>query len=268
MLQLMPNPDNVPGAVTTGYQRQNTNMFAIKTGLDTTAPFDDGTGVTIPLGGVVETNGAMYRIVNEITLTKPNASAAYWVAVVPGEDGSTATFELRARPGAWDSARNGCYLPDGRRTLDWVSLGEVSSLGAGNDAVVFEQNIKGKWTANLKKGWYGTRLASGLGGGNGGNGADGVAGNIASPGGGGGVPQIATVLLKAFFHDGKEIVNIKIGGNGGNGGDGGARSGGGGGGINGDGDDATSGPLASGNGGTSVGNQIGNVVFARLCKHC
>jgi len=77
-------------------------MMYVNLTIDTTAPFDNGTSVTIPLGGVVETNGVMYRIVNEITLAKPDANVAYWVAVVPGADGLTAIFELRARPDAWD----------------------------------------------------------------------------------------------------------------------------------------------------------------------
>jgi hypothetical protein len=55
---LLPNPDNTPGAVSTGYQRQNTNLFCLYTGLDTTEPFDNGNGtITIPAGGLVGSQG-------------------------------------------------------------------------------------------------------------------------------------------------------------------------------------------------------------------
>ena len=86
-LQQLPNPDNVPGAVTSGYQRQNTNLFILQ---------------------------------------KPNINTCYWIAINTDNEG-TATCSLVTRPGIWDSSKKGCYTADNKRTLNWVSLGQTST---------------------------------------------------------------------------------------------------------------------------------------------
>ena len=135
-LKQLPNPDNVPGAVSTGYQRQNTNMFALQTGIDTTEPYDDGAGViSIPAGGVVEFNGVMFKVIENVTLAKPDIYTAYWVEVVDNGD-ATATFNLVTRPGKWNPAKQGCYTENNNRTLNWVSLGDVDLTGIDEDIVL------------------------------------------------------------------------------------------------------------------------------------
>jgi len=223
MFQKMPNPDNVPGLVSTGYQRQNTNMYAIQTGIDTTEPRDDGTAITIPVGGVVEFNGTLFKITSEITLQKPVASRAYWIALTDNGN-NTASTRLVERPGKWYPAKQGCYLNDGSRTLNYVSLGDVSALGA-NDVKVFDSPIDGsgntiktKIKKQLPAGWYLAKLQGGAGGGDGGAGVGGIANKK---------PSIFDFI---FFHKGKKTFNIKIGGNGYDGVGGNTFGGGGGGG--------------------------------------
>ena len=225
MFQKMPNPDNVPGLVTTGYQRQNTNMYAIQTGIDTTEPYDSGTTVTIPVGGVVEFNGTLFKITSEITLQKPVASRAYWIALSDNGN-NTASARLVERPGKWYPAKQGCYLNDGSRVLNYVSLGDISALGA-NDIQVFnspldinkEKTVKWKGAIQLPAGWYIAKLQGGAGGGD----ANDINGGVAN--------KYPDVINFVFFHDGKKTLNIKIGGNGcdgksGNGGYGGGSGGG------------------------------------------
>ena len=217
MFEVLLNPDNVPGKVTSGYQRQNTNMFALQTGLDTTEPYDNGAGtITIPAGGIIELNGLMFRITADITIQKPNAATAYWIAIGSGNAASDGrvpvNLECVTRPGAWNSAKQGCYLADGRRILNWVSLGELlepPTIGAAwISPSVSGTRVKGKWALNLPKGWYFTRMAGGAGGGNGGAGTSSLAGA-------GGIANVnAAPVTYMFFHDGKKI-NIKVGGNGG-----------------------------------------------------
>jgi hypothetical protein len=212
-LQIMPNPDNVPGSVTSGYQIQNINILALQTGLDTTEPFDNGDGeITIPAGGIVELNGVMFKIASAVTLTKGNANTAYWIAITDNGCNGTASAGLVTRPGTWNPAKQGCYLPNGKRTLNWVSLGKADNLQTDVEIVKNLRN-KGCFDFHLPKGWYCVKLASGLGGGNG-------AGRAR---GGGGVPQPTGYkqVEKILFYDGSGSVAVKVGGNGFNGGNGG-----------------------------------------------
>ena len=232
------NPSPLPQGVVEGYQQQNTNIAAARVGLDTTNPFDNGTTITIPIGGVVEVNGVMYRVTSQFSRAKPIANIAYWVVVVPSADGTTATFDLVIRPGVWNPERQGCYFTNNeqghnnRRTLNWVSRGFMfnTSTGGGStptwDGDVYTRNTKTfSDIISLQKGWYLVELRSGLGGGNGENGA---------AGGAGGVPLSRRLARLIFFAD-KPFYNIKIGGNGNNGNAGalseGIRGGGGGGGA-------------------------------------
>ncbi|MCL2765607.1 MAG: hypothetical protein FWD40_10065, partial [Treponema sp.] len=92
MFEKLLNPDNVPKEVTSGYQRQNTNIYAIQMGIDTTEPYDNGAGIiTIPAGDIVEMNGAMFKIITTITLPKPDPSIAYWIAISDNGNASLVT---------------------------------------------------------------------------------------------------------------------------------------------------------------------------------
>jgi hypothetical protein len=211
--QMLPNPDYVPGKVSSGYQRQNTNMYVLQTGLDTTEPYDDGAGtITVPMGGVVEINGSMFKLGSTVVITKPVPSRAYWLGVVDS-GGGTASLTLLERPGTWNPAKQGCYTTGNIRTLNWVSLGTPSgSLGTA----VFSQAVKGTWDVVLRKGWYYAELRSGLGGGNGGDASGQTAGT-------GGVASARDTKTGIFFWQGGSIT-AKIGGDGGNGGNGGSGS--------------------------------------------
>jgi hypothetical protein len=215
-LQKLLNPDDVPGAVSSGYQRQNTNLFCLQTGLDTTEPFDNGAGViAIPAGGIVEVNGSMFKITSGILLNKPNQSVCYWVAISDNGDG-TANTELVTRPGVWSPTKCGCYLSDGRRTLNWVSLGSPTGT---LPSATYSKTISGEFAISLSKGWYYAELQSGLGGGNGGNGGD--SSYNGGAGGAGASPTTTSNANYVFFHDRKNIIKGKVGASGGRGGDGG-----------------------------------------------
>jgi len=238
-LQIIENPTNIPAGFVDGYQRQNTQSFAVRVGLDTTEPFDNGTTITVPVGGIVEAGGILYRITSQITLTKSVPDRAWWIVLVPATDGLTASLALHTSPGVWDSTRQGCYITTGthagRRTLNWVSWG--NPLSAGTSA--FSRTTKGPYTVESlgTKGWYVARLRSGLGMGNG------AAGDFGQ-GGGGGVPNSSRSLEVVFFHDGQKRYSGKVGGNGFNGnagtsGTGGGSNMGGGGGGGGGGEETT-----------------------------
>jgi hypothetical protein len=228
--QQLPNPDDVPGAMSSGYQQQNTNMLAIQTGLDTTEPYDDGDGtISVPMGGIIEVSGVMFKLSANITLSKPDSNTAYWVAITDNGDG-TANAGLVTGPGTWDPARQGCYRSDGSRTLGWVSLG---TLGGSPGTQIFSKTTKGAFTIPpLKKGWIYVALCSGLGGG---DASDGSPGNNTSGGLGAqsaGVPSVYATADMIFFNkkSNKTKISGRVGGSGGPGGKGGNGGGGNGGG--------------------------------------
>jgi len=273
-LQKLHNPDNLPKEVTTGYQRQNTNIFTIQTGIDTTEPYDDGTGtIIIPAGGIIECNGVMFKIVSEVVLIKPDINTAYWIEVIDNND-DTASFNLVTRPGLWNSEKQGCYTINNNRTLNFVSLGEISdSLGL----TYWTQNIRGKWKIQLNTGWYYIDLKSGAGGGDGENGIN------QTDGGNGGIANV-TYTNNAILFSNNSLHNIFVGGNGTNGSDGsdgsdgtygsGGTYGGGNGGAGGKGggggssageatsfDDLTTGIVPAGKGGSGAKGNNGTVGY-------
>ena len=220
-MQRIDNPSNVPQSgvvgVTNGYQRQNTQIFAARVGLDTTAPFDNGAAITVPAGGVVEVNGVLYTVSSGVSVAKPVAGRAYWLAVVPSPDGATAAFQLVERPGVWDPARNGCYFTSGahnnRRTLNWVSRGALANIPAGTGGAYSRTMKTDSDIISLPKGWYIARVASGLGGpANGGdaNNQNGGLGGLAN----------SRNLLDLIFFAGKPLYQVRVGGNGLSGGNG------------------------------------------------
>jgi hypothetical protein len=267
-IKKIPNPDNVPGSVTSGYQRQNTNIFILQTGLDTTEPFDDGNGIiTIPEGGVIEENGVLFMVEDTVRLTKPNKDTAYWIEL--DDSGAEPKLSLATRPGAWNPAKKGCYRTDGRRTLNWVSKGIPNNLNEITERI-YSKTTKAIDSINLKKGWHYVSMSSGLGGGDGKNGVTSTNGINGGAGGGGGVANIANNINKVFFQIENELLPIKVGGNGGNGGSGGkgktgatnyGDGGGGGGGGSGAGEETylgniTTNEVRAGNGGNG-GNAAG-----------
>jgi hypothetical protein len=214
MLQQLPNPTQLPLAVTEGYQRQNTNMYAIQTGLDTTEPYDNGSGtITIPMGGIVEVNGVLFKVFQNVLLTKTNNNTAYWIEIITNDDG-TANFALVTRPGVWNPDKQGCYRTNNRRTLNWVSRGIPSSLNNANERVL-NKTTKGIENLYLQKSWYYVDLRSGSGSGDGESGSGGI-------GGAGGVASVYNSINYIFFNNDNLLRhNVKVGGSGFNGGNGG-----------------------------------------------
>jgi hypothetical protein len=209
-LQLLPNPDNVPGAVSSGYQRQNTNMFAVQTGFDTLNSTVDETSITVEQGGIIEVNGAMFKVLAAATLNRPVTGLPLYVAVTGNGDG-TASLSVVTTRGTWDGSRQGYYLPDGTRTTN-KNMKNPSTTGG---ELTYSKTTKGKDTISLAEGKYRAVLVSGKGGGNG-------------SGRTGGTANTANTFETVFNHDGNRQLQISVGGNGYNGGTGGPAAAGGG----------------------------------------
>jgi len=87
----IPNPSTFVGLESEGYGRQNTKIAAGFVGIDTTAPYVNVDGnIVIPIGGIVEVNGVLYKIETESILTPLNGVKNY-IKLVVGTTGLTPT---------------------------------------------------------------------------------------------------------------------------------------------------------------------------------
>jgi hypothetical protein len=196
-LNLLPNPDNVPGAVSTGYQRQNTNMFAIQTGLNTLRPIDNVSTVTIETGGLIEVNGSIFKMITPLTLTKP--SYVFYIAISDNGDG-TASLSISSTQGTWSQAKQGYYLSNGSRTIN----NYLYNTNSGTGTIVYSKTTKGSSIISIAEGKYRGVLVSGKGGNN-------VSTRIAN---------VSDTVECIFYHDGKRQLQIIVGGDGYDGGNG------------------------------------------------
>jgi hypothetical protein len=201
-LNALLNPDNVPGAVSTGYQRQNNNIYAIQTGLDTLSPTENNTSITIEAGGIIEVNGVMFKVLTTTTLNK-SGNPPFYVAVTDNGNG-TASLSIVTTRGTWNNSKQGYYLPNGARTTN-KNMKNTSTSGG---VLVYNKTTKGKDDVSLEEGKYRAVLVSGKGGGNGSEQS-------------GGVANIANTAEIIFNHDGINPLQISVGGNGFKGGNGG-----------------------------------------------
>jgi hypothetical protein len=118
--QLLPNPDNIPGAVSSGYQRQNTNMFAIQAGLDTTSIYFNSNGkVIIKAGAIIEFNGCLYKLVADIDLTQKiyNIFKTYNNCFFSFNGN---TIDVASNDGSFIPSKNARYIDNNTRLLNTI----------------------------------------------------------------------------------------------------------------------------------------------------
>jgi hypothetical protein len=116
--QLLPNPTNIPEAVSTGYQRQNTNIFVLQTGLDTTDPYltNNGTTIAISSGGLVENNGSLFELKSDTTISIPNVNNDYFIFIHDNGD-KTANIDISPDYPTFNHSKNGWYTSNNERVL-------------------------------------------------------------------------------------------------------------------------------------------------------
>lgn len=157
----LPNPDNVPGAVSTGYQRQNVNLLAGQTGLDLTAPYVSGATIVLPVGGIIDVNGVLYKIETEAILTPANLTDAWYIYLEVGT-GTAFTPKLTTTHGTFNAAKNARYTASNERILNWVYSHGIHPLNPVNGAWYVEtsrtklaQNRYLEWSAGvISRRWY------------------------------------------------------------------------------------------------------------------
>jgi hypothetical protein len=120
--EIINNPDSTPGAVSTGYQLQNTNLVSQRTGIDKTYVSGGAGTVTVEISGPVDVNGVMYDIKSQTVLTPPSAGRYYITLQGAGPQYLTPTLsEVTAGYAYWSALKNAYYtVGDEYRVLDWL----------------------------------------------------------------------------------------------------------------------------------------------------
>lgn len=116
--EVLENPTSNPEAVSTGYQRQNTNMLAGRVGVDLSYVEADGADAVVKIAGPVDVNGTLYTCKQSVTLT-PAAEGAYFIRLKDA-GGDFLEPELTQDPIAWDASKMAFYDLSGRRALNWI----------------------------------------------------------------------------------------------------------------------------------------------------
>ena len=189
------NPDSTPGAVSTGYQRQNTLLTSLFNGIDCSV-IEGGVGeITIKISGPIDVNGVLYSIASEAVLALSGGAANY-VVYLDGT-GVTLTPTLTTTPGSFDSTKNAHYTAGGKRILNWMIQWDGVNARVyklGQDQWEDTLTANGTWTAMFSK-VYEIWVT-----GKGGNGGDATvtgSNDTAGAGGGAGLTGKKKIYIKA-----------------------------------------------------------------------
>ncbi len=133
------NPDNVPGAVSTSYQRQNTNSEIDRNGVDLSNVVEKvaTNQVTVNISGGVDVNGVMYSCKTSVDLIGiPNGTR--YIKLIAGSTTDFLTPSITANIGTFDTTKNARY-DSGDRVLGWaiVTTAAISRVYDLSDFDVF-----------------------------------------------------------------------------------------------------------------------------------
>lgn len=112
--------DNVPGAVSTGYQSQNIATSAIFNGLDKSSCAVVGSNLIIYPSSIIDVNGLPFVVKTQITLALPTTGFNHYLKVVDGSTAILKEIEFTTDRGTYDTSKNGWYNGSGKRVLNWV----------------------------------------------------------------------------------------------------------------------------------------------------
>jgi hypothetical protein len=186
------NPDNIPGAVSSGYQRQNNLLYGVMTGLDTTTIYVVGNYAVIQAGGLVDVNGFIYKVVSDASMYIADQNATYFVKLIEDENGYI-TPQLTNDPGVFIPAKYGRYNSNNERILNkQISLG-ASTLFLSSGTFIVPSGVNQIYVSGC---------AAGANGGDG-DAAGGYSGNGGLAG--------DSILYRALNVYSGQVINITIG---------------------------------------------------------
>lgn len=115
--EILNNPTSTPVAVSTGYQRQNTNAVAARVGMDATVVSGGSGQCTLEISGPVDVNGVLYPIRSQRIFTLSSADRYY---IYLDGSGNYLTPTITTNAGTFDADKNARYTAGGYRILNWI----------------------------------------------------------------------------------------------------------------------------------------------------
>ena len=181
MAKVLPSPDQVPQGVSTGYQAQNTILFASMVGFSMITIQNN----TVQEGSIFEINGSLVRVINNETIQGLNtipADTILYIYAVPVSSDDTKFIASTVSP-VWNPVKSGWYNTSvNGRALIKATKNDVNDLigvvrmneivtnvnpDAAGGTLFFTRNTKGQETIHQQPGWVRFELASGAGEGDG-----------------------------------------------------------------------------------------------------
>ena len=122
--------DNVPSAVSTGYQAQNTNITARSLGSDMTTVTVSDTEVTISqYSGSIDIDGVPFKMTEDKVFSIASIpSGASFFALTNGANDFEKNIALTTIAPTWSDVKYGYYTSSGERVLNWVITKDGSSV--------------------------------------------------------------------------------------------------------------------------------------------
>ena len=179
---ILNNPTSVPEAVSTGYQRQNTNIVAARVGMDESVVVGGAGKCTLKVSGPIDVNGVLYTIDEEVEFTLTSAGE-YIIYLEDGIAGHL-TPKITSQPGLFVADKNAHYTTDGYRILNWlIQYNGTNAIAykVGRDRFETVILANGKWKCKFSKVYEIVMCGKG---GNGGGSDDGGSHMLGSNGGG------------------------------------------------------------------------------------
>ena len=116
--EIISNPTQLPEAVSTGYERQNTKMSSGFTGIDNSILEVTGADTfKLLVSGAVDVNGTLYNCSTEVEFTLTDIGKYY---IRLAGVGSQLTPTITTDVPTFDDSKNGLYNDGGERVLNWI----------------------------------------------------------------------------------------------------------------------------------------------------
>lgn len=112
--------DSSPGAISTGYQSQNTAIQALFNGFDNSAISLNGLNADLAISGIIDDSGLPFVIKTAFSLVLPTTGDNHFLKVTAGASAIERNIVFTTSRGTFDASKNAFYSGTGERVLNWI----------------------------------------------------------------------------------------------------------------------------------------------------